>query len=132
MKTVLIMEDQLELASYWREFLEEAGYRVVHAPQMQDATSFLYVDEIDVIVTDMLIRDEDKELQASGGLTLLSHINLHVENKPKIIAVSGAHPDLHVLKHAASMGADHCICKPFTSDELLSVISDLLKEETPE
>ena len=128
MKTVLILEDQHELASYWREFIEEAGYRVVHALNMGDATSFLNVNSIDIIVTDMLIRDEEAELQPSGGLTLLSHINLHVDNPPKIIAVSGAHPDLHVLKHAKSMGADRCIGKPFTPAELLSIISELLSE----
>ena len=128
MKTVLIMEDQHELASYWRESLEEAGYRVLHAINMKDAASFLDDDEIDVVVTDMLIHNEDKEIQPTGGLTLLGHINLHVEKPPKIIAISGAHPDLHVLKHAESMGADFCIYKPFTPDELISVISDLLNQ----
>ena len=128
MKTILILEDQLELASYWREAIEEAGYRVVHAPKMEDATSFLSVNHIDIIVTDMLIRNEDDELQPTGGLTLLSHINLSGEKPPKIIAVSGAHPALHVLKHAQSMGADRCIAKPFAPAELISVISELLNE----
>lgn len=126
MKTVMIMEDQLELASYWREILEDAGYGVLHARNIDDAASFLAVDEIDVVVTDILIRDNDQELKASGGLSLLAHINLHVEKKrPKIIAVSGSHPDLHVLQHAQSMGADVCLLKPFSAEQLLAAVSEL-------
>ena len=128
MKTVLIMEDQLELATFWREALEDAGYRVLYASKMEDAASFLYTDDIDVVVTDMLIRGSDNEIQPSGGLSLLSHINLHVDHPPKIIAVSGAHPDLHVLKHAESMGADRCIGKPITPEELLATVSELSEE----
>ena len=129
MKTVLIMEDQLELVGYWREALENAGYRVRHARRMEEASSFLEVDEIDLVVTDMLIRDEDNELVSSGGLTLLGYLNLNIRISPKIIAVSGAHPDLHVLQHAKSLGADRCIGKPFTPEELLTNVSELLSEK---
>ena len=41
--TVLIMEDQTELASYWREALESAGYVVVHAVDYAEAVSLLEI-----------------------------------------------------------------------------------------
>ena len=128
MKTVLILEDQLELAGYWRQTLEDAGYRVRHARNTEDAITFLSVDPIDVVVTDMLIRDEDNKLIPSGGLSLLGHLNINVKQPPKIIAVSGAHPDLHVLKHAEALGADRCVGKPFTATKLLSIVSELMAE----
>ena len=125
MKTILIMEDQTELASFWREVLEEANYRVLHASNMEEATALLSVEEIDVVITDMLIREENNTLAPSGGLSLMTHINLHVPNRPKIIAVSGAHPDLHVLQHARVIGAKRTLIKPFTPEELLDAVSEV-------
>ena len=98
MKTVLIMEDQPELASYWREALETAGYNVIHAIDFEEAASCLEMRQVQVVVSDMLIRDEHDNTSKTGGLTLLSHICLNVKPMPKIIAVSGAHPDLHILR----------------------------------
>ena len=122
------MEDQPELASYWRETLEDAGYIVLHAADFEEASSLLESREVQVVVSDMLIRDGNNNTSKSGGLTLLSHISLNVDPAPKMIAVSGAHPDLHILRHAELFNAAASIIKPFTAEELLDTVKRVLEK----
>ena len=131
MKTVLIMEDQAELASYWREHLENAGYNVIHASDFEDAVELLKTREVQVVVSDMLIRDDDDRPSKTGGLSLLSHLRLHVNPPPKTIAVSGAHPQLNILRHAELLQADECIVKPFTAEALVEKVEELLQGGDP-
>ena len=131
MKTVLIMEDQAELASYWREHLENAGYNVIHASDFEEAVELLKTREVQVVVSDMLIRDDDDRPSSTGGLSLLSHLRLHVNPSPKMIAVSGAHPQLNILRHAELLHADACIVKPFSAEQLVETVEELLQGEDP-
>ena len=131
MKTVLIMEDQPELASYWREHLEIAGYNVIHATDFEEAVTLLETHETHVVVSDMLIRDDDDRPSKTGGLSLLSHLRLKVKPNPKVVAVSGAHPQLNILRHAELLQADACIVKPFTAEELVETVEKLLQGEDP-
>ena len=130
MNTVLIMEDESQLASYWREALEAAGYIVIHASDFAEAVAVLETRDVDVVVSDMLIRDEDDRPSSTGGLSLMTHLRLHVRPVPKIVAVSGAHPDLHILRHAELLHAAACIVKPFSAEELIETIGDLLASES--
>ena len=127
MKTILIMEDQPELASHWREHLEDAGFNVVHASNFAEAVSVLETRDVDVVISDMLIHDDDDRPSKTGGLSLLSHLVLHVKPIPKTIAVSGAHPQLNILRHAELLKANECIVKPFTAEELVNIVKRLLR-----
>ena len=131
MITILIMEDQAELAAYWREDLEEAGYNVLHVSNFEEAVAVLEIRDVNVVVSDMLIRDDDNRPSKTGGLSLLSHLRLHSDPQPKTIAVSGAHPQLNILRHAELLQADACIVKPFTSQELVEKVKELLGNNKP-
>ena len=124
------MEDEPQLAAYWREALEATGYIVVHANNYEEAVSILEKSEVQVVVSDMLIRDEDDRPSSTGGLSLMTYLRLHVRPVPKIVAVSGAHPDLHILRHAEVLHAAACIVKPFSAEELVGTISDLVASES--
>ena len=125
------MEDQTELASYWREHLETAGHNVIHATDFAEAVALLETREVQIVVSDMLIRDDDDRPSKTGGLSLLSHLRLHVNPPPKTIAVSGAHPQLNILRHAELLQADACIVKPFTAEQLVETVEELLKNKKP-
>ena len=131
MITVLIMEDETELASYWREALEASGYIVFHASDFAQAVSMLESRDVQVVVSDMLIRDKDDKPSKTGGLSLLTHLRLNVRPAPMIVAVSGAHPDLNILRHAELLHASACIVKPFSADELVETVNGLVKSEKP-
>ena len=127
MKRILMMEDDLELASHWREAFERRGYYVVHEPTVDGAIAALGESAFDLVVSDMLIRDAEQQIGKKGGFTLLTHISLNMRTKPKVIAVSGASASLNVLKHAAVLKADRTFTKPVDVEDLVVAAIQLLE-----
>lgn len=123
MKKILILEDEFAVASAWREALEVNGHHVIHVMAASEAIDALSSGGIDVFICDMLIRGNNAQVGNSGGLSALSYINLHVDPRPLVIAVSGAHPQLNVLRHAQALKADVTLVKPIAVDEILEAIS---------
>lgn len=130
MKKILILEDDFDLAMYWKERLEDDGYGVVYTSTSEEATQVLCQDEFDLVIADVLIRTEcgAGPLKPTGGLSLIAHVTLRVDPRPKIVAVSGAHPQSNVLKHATALKADRVMVKPFRIDSLVDVVKDLVGE----
>lgn len=131
MKRILILEDDLALGSQWREVLEEAGHEVVHVLSGEEAIGVLDAGGVDIFISDMLIRGVDSQVGLRGGLSVLSHINLNIRPRPRLIAISGAHPSLNVLKHAQSLRADSTFVKPIEPQEIVDAV-DSLPEPDPE
>lgn len=127
MKKILIFEDNFDLATYWKEAIEELGHSVVHVEEFASAVEQLENGDLDLVITDMLIRKDDQQLKPEGGLSLLSRINLSPRPRPRIIAISGAQPELNVLKFASTMKADSTLVKPVQIDELLRIATELLE-----
>lgn len=128
MRKILILEDDLQIAVHWRERLEDEGMHVVVVRSADSAIKVLDEGGIDIFISDILIRDGEEKINRLGGISVLSHINLKVRPKPKTIAVSGAHPQLNVLKHAAALKADATLAKPATPDEIFAIVNELLNE----
>jgi CheY-like chemotaxis protein len=131
MRKILILEDDFDLAMHWKMHLEELNYIVIHTGTFEEAKTVLSQQDVDVIVSDILIREsktEDK-FSSSGGLSLLSFTNLYqyFNAKPKFIAVSGSLIGENVLKHAAALNADRTMIKPVTAEELGVTIQELLQ-----
>ena len=124
MKRVLVLEDEFALAVQWREKLEAAGHEVIHVSRAAEAIEVLDEGSVDVLISDILIRDTEKQLVMEGGFSVLSHINLNVRPGPKRIVVSGAHPSLNVLRHAEALNAHVALAKPVDLDELLKAVND--------
>lgn len=128
MKRVLILEDEWELASVWQAALEKLGYCVNHEVSVDRALEAIAAFSFDLIITDILIRDSDNKIGSKGGLSLLSHLALNVNPRPKTIAVSGASPQIRVLDHAALLKADRTLNKPVTAEEISAAVRELLEE----
>lgn len=129
MKTILIMEDELRLATIWQLALEEAGYAVIVENNFEAASKALQESEVVLVICDMLIRTAPKfKIAARGGLSLLAFIQLHLERhlKPIVIVVSGADESLNVHKQAEAMQAAVAFKKPVDVDELLAKVDELL------
>lgn len=131
MKTILILEDDLDLATHWQEHLEDAGHCAIHASDFAAATSVLDTKEVHLVISDMLIRVGGEVIKRDGGISLMSHINLHVRPRPWVIAVSGAHPDLNVLGHAKVMKAVKTFSKPVDVSELVGAVAELIDQQPP-
>ena len=89
-KTILLVEDDWVLASYWRSLLEEAGYQVIHQSTVSTAIKVLESTHVDLVICDIVIEDEQGYSSDQGGLEVISYIALNLNPLPRIIVVSGA------------------------------------------
>lgn len=132
MKKILILEDDFDLAMHWKMHLEESNYVVIHTATFEEAKEALHHQDVDVIISDILIREGESEdkFSSSGGLSLLSFANLYqrFNKKPKFIAISGSLIGENVLKHATALNADRTIIKPVALEVLTMTVEELIKE----
>jgi CheY-like chemotaxis protein len=126
---ILLLEDDRELAAYWKSALEERGYYVAHESNVDSAILALkFAKPFDLVITDILIRDADDRVGTKGGFTLLTHVSLNMREKPKMIAISGANASLNVLRHAELLRADRTLTKPITAEEMVAAAGELVGE----
>lgn len=125
MPGVLIVEDDKELREMLKVSLTRRKYVVLEAENGKDAIAHFKPSITDLVVTDLIMPEED-------GLKVI--INLR-KLKPsiKIIAISGggkAGPGSY-LNLAKVFGADAIYSKPFSINNLIAKIEELLSIEQP-
>ena len=100
-KSILLLEDDLRIAGHWKALLEEAGYRVFHEVDSDKAIRVADEELVDLIVTDIFIRDSDTTFKPRGGLSLLAHASVNVRPRPKAIAITGASTSMNIEAHVS-------------------------------
>ncbi len=120
MPGVLIVEDEKDLREMLKVSLVRRKFSVFEAANGKDAIAHFKPSITDLVVTDLIMPDED-------GLKVIMKLR---ELKPsiKIIAISGggkAGPGSY-LNLAKALGADAIYSKPFSINELIAKIEDLL------
>lgn len=128
MKTILLIEDNLEVRENTAEILELAGYRVVTAENGKVGVEAAMQQKPDLIICDIMM----PVLDGYGVLHLLRK-NEQLQNIPFIFLTAKA--ERTDFRKGMDMGADDYITKPFTDIELLNAIErrlqkvELLKKE---
>ena len=125
MKTILCIEDEIEILEHNKRVLSENGYDVLTAESLTVAREVLAKTTPDVIVLDIMLPDGNgleylKELRAEGC-------------KIPIIMLTAWNRSYNKA-HGLDAGADDYMGKPFEYDELLARIRKILKqaERVPE
>jgi CheY-like chemotaxis protein len=123
MPGILLVEDDRDLREMLKISLSKRGFIVLEAENGKDAIIRFKPAITDMVVTDLIMPDED-------GLKVIIQFR---EKKPaiKIIAISGggkAGPGSY-LNLAKALGADAIFSKPFSLNDLISKIEDLLNIE---
>jgi CheY-like chemotaxis protein len=123
MPGVLIVEDEKELREMLSVSLTRRKYTVLEAENGKDAIAHFKPSITDLVVTDLIMPEED-------GLKVIMKLR---ELKPsiKIIAISGggkAGPGSY-LNLAKALGADAIYSKPFSINDLIFKIEELLNSE---
>jgi CheY-like chemotaxis protein len=123
MPGVLIVEDDKELREMLKLSLLRRGITVLEAENGKDAIVHFKPLLTDLVVTDLIMPEED-------GLKVVIKLR---ELKPsiKIIAISGGGkvgPGSY-LNLAKALGADAIYSKPFSVNELIAKIEQLLDNE---
>jgi two-component system, OmpR family, response regulator len=115
---ILIVEDETLLSWSLTRRLQEAGYTVTTVDSGDKAMAEIGSKEFDLVITDMKLPHLD-------GLCIISEIKRRLPTLP-VIMIS-ALPDDEMQTHLEKLHVDHFIEKPFDLDEMVSLVSDLIK-----
>lgn len=123
MHGVLIVEDDNELREMLKLSLHRRRITVLEATNGKEAIAHFKPSVTDLIVTDLIMPEED-------GLKVIMTLRA-VKPSLKVIAISGggkAGPGSY-LNMAKVLGADAVYSKPFSINDLINKIEELLTSE---
>jgi DNA-binding response OmpR family regulator len=116
-RPVLVVEDDKKIARIVKIYLEEAGYRVVHAARGKDAIAAAAKEKPLLVILDLMLPD-------MGGEQVIQELKA-LEDIPVIMLTSKASEDDRVAGFA--LGADDYVVKPFSPRELVVRVKAVLK-----
>ena len=120
---ILLIEDDINAASYVIKGLKESGHVVDHASDGEEGIELSLTLKFDVIIIDRMLPKLD-------GLSLIKKIRDQKINTPILILSALGEVDEKVLGLKA--GADDYLAKPFSFSELLARIEVLVRRTNPE
>ena len=121
MNNILIIEDDDQIRKMLRQMLERAGYEVFDASNGKDGSRAYRENPADLIITDIFMPEMD-------GLETILELRRDFPVL-KIIAISGGARggSFDFLPIAESFGAAKILKKPFTREEILSAVKEVLE-----
>ncbi len=120
-KTILVIEDTLEVRENICEILELAGYDVLDAANGKKGIEVVMENNVDLILCDVMM----PELDGFGVLKILNG-NAKTNKIPFIFLTAKA--EKTDFRKGMGLGADDYITKPFDDTELLEAIEMRLKK----
>lgn len=115
---ILLIEDDINIASFILKGLKQEGYTVVHAIDGNSGYELASQDTYDLSIIDIMLPGMD-------GFTLIEKLR-NCNNQMPIIIVSAKNEVENRVK-GLCMGADDYIVKPFAFAELIARIQTVLK-----
>ncbi|MDJ0956717.1 MAG: response regulator transcription factor [Arenicellales bacterium] len=115
---ILIIEDDMETASYIKKGLEEAGHVVDHAYEGKEGLLLATTEEYDALVIDRMLPHMD-------GLTIVKTIRASDINTPALILSALGEVDDRV--QGLKAGGDDYLTKPFAFSELMARLEALVR-----
>jgi CRP-like cAMP-binding protein/ActR/RegA family two-component response regulator len=119
--TILLIEDNLEMAENITSILKLAHYNVLHAPNGMEGVEIAQANHPDLILCDIMM----PELDGYGVIHILKN-DPETANIPFIFLTAKA--EKNDLRAGMNLGADDYITKPFDGFDLLKVVEIRLKK----
>ncbi len=116
-RPVLVVEDDKKIARIVKVYLEEAGYRVVHAATGKDAIAAAAKEKPLLAVLDLMLPD-------MGGEQVIQELKA-LDDIPVIMLTAKSSEDDRIA--GFSLGADDYVVKPFSPRELVVRVKAVLK-----
>ena len=120
MARILVIEDDNEVRDYLESVLSRDGYDVKGASNGKDGVALYEKNPVDLVITDIIMPEKD-------GIETIMDLK-RSNSSLKVIAISGggrAEPE-NYLHSAKLIGANLTLKKPFTNQEMLQAVRDLL------
>ena len=112
-KTILIVDDDMELSDGLRAVLERQGFRVLQARDGQQGKQLVYQHHPDLVILDMM-------MPRMGGYPVLEHFRGKTD-APPIIMITANEGSRHKA-YAEYLGVVDYIRKPFAMERLLESV----------
>ena len=125
MTTILLLEDDRDLAQIWSRLLQMKGYSVLAESSVREALDRLISNQIDLVITDINIESTDESTMPGGHVMLDAVLKRREtgESSIPVIAVSG---DLSLQVQAHKKVVDLFLSKPISLSELIDGVENLL------
>src|SRR4051794_24793766 len=112
-KTILVVDDDVEVSDGVRVVLERQGYRVMQARDGQQGKQAIYQHRPDLVILDMM-------MPRMGGYPVLEHFRGKTD-APPIIMITANEGSRHKA-YAEYLGVIDYIRKPFAMERLLEAV----------
>jgi DNA-binding response OmpR family regulator len=122
-KTILVVDDDMELSDGLRVMLERQGHRVIQARDGQTGKQQVYQHHPDLVILDMM-------MPRMGGYPVLEHFKGKTD-APPIIMITANEGSRHKA-YAEYLGVIDYIRKPFAMEKLLEAVQRGLASSEPE
>lgn len=121
-RTILLLEDDANLAFILSEHLEMNGFRVRHSTNGVDGLSVVRKERFALCLVDVMMPRKD-------GFTFVKELRQRDKDIPVIFLTAKSLKEDRI--EGLRIGADDYITKPFSMEELLLRITAVLKRSTP-
>lgn len=124
MAHILVIDDDVLIRKLIVKTLQRAGYDVAASADGLEASRAHRLEPADLIITDLFMPEKE-------GMEVIMEIRRDFPGV-KIIAISGAGSlgATEYLEVARMLGASRTLAKPFTQDDLLAAVRELLDPRT--
>jgi excisionase family DNA binding protein len=116
---ILVADDELAIGRFFKDVLEDRGYRVTVALDGTEAVACVNRQHYPLIFLDLL-------MPGMNGLEALQAIR-KIDGEAKIVIVTGYH-DSPLLEQILQLGPFIVLPKPFDASQLLNTVGMLLPE----
>jgi DNA-binding response OmpR family regulator len=113
-KTILIVDDDMELSDGLRTVLERQGHKIIQARDGQQGKQAIYQHRPDLVILDMM-------MPRMGGYPVLEHFR-DKGDAPPIIMITANEGSRHKA-YAEYLGVVDYIRKPFAMERLLEAVN---------
>ena len=117
---ILVADDDPGIRRTLHIGLTQAGYEVVEARDGEEAMRLWRDDGADLVISDIYMPDKD-------GLEVIRELRAKSPTTPVIAMTDGGRSkNLDPLRHSETFGARRTIAKPFTLEEMLAIVKQVL------
>lgn len=120
LKTILVIDDEVEILEQYRESLADQNYNVLTAENVSDALNLFNKTKVDTIISDLKLPDR-------SGLDFFKEVRQKDPHVP-LIMISGFLTD-KVKKAAEKFNTVDCVSKPFNNEKVLNLISKTINDD---
>ncbi|MBI5572494.1 MAG: response regulator [Desulfomonile tiedjei] len=122
MASILVIEDDADIRALYCRILSQAGHAVTEAPDGSVGLRLYRQKHRDLVITDIIMPEKE-------GIETIMELQRESPDV-QIIAISGggqATPGATCLHLAKRLGAARTLAKPFSKQELLDAVTEVLE-----